>query len=299
MGALDIPESYRDLFFYVSAVFVNVSIFTISMIAYLQEDVDYTKTGLYLIPGILSAATLLFHAFEYNKIRIEPLENESGFKKLIRSMSTMASVVVGSVLLGKYILSQDAKEIETVLAICLLSIAVVGDLYNERENTVDGKSWEVKVSKYAPAIQFGYFLAGGVFVLNLVWMKDFRQFASSNVEMWVFAGVTLLIILFKMRLLHPLFKLERENILLKQFLNIILLFSFSMVYSLAGKLHKDEGDVLAENSKERNSLMIVSQVGLWIILIVTTINKINIGKNEYALPEISVEKESEFVTLQF
>ena len=250
MGALDIPESYRDLFFYVSTIFVNVSIFTISMIAYLQEDVDYTKTGLYLIPGILSAATLLFHAFEYNKIRIEPLENESGFKKLIRSMSTMASVVVGSVLLGKYILSQDAKEIETVLAICLLSIAVVGDLYNERENTVDGKSWEVKVSKYAPAIQFGYFLAGGVFVLNLVWMKDFRQFASSNVEMWVFAGVTLLVILFKMRLFHPLFKLERENILLKQFLNIILLFSFSMVYSLAGKLHKDEGDVLAENSKE-------------------------------------------------
>lgn len=299
MGVLDIPESYRDLFFYASTIFVNVCILTISIIVYQLKDADYTKTGLYLIPGFLAGGSLVYYAYEHLHETV-PDRTESAFKKLVRSMTTTSSIVVGSVLVGKYILGQDAEGVETILLIVFLSVALIGDIYNERENTVDSKSWEVNVSKYAPAFQFGYMLIGLVFILNIIWMKDFLQFASSNVDFWVFGSLTLAVVLLKSRLLwvccgEP----KTENILLKQLLNNILLFSSAMVYSLSGKLHEDEGDVLAENSKDRNSLMIVSQIGLWMTILITSLNKINIGENKEAVNKISVEKESEFVTLQF
>ncbi|MAT62919.1 MAG: hypothetical protein CL881_03880 [Dehalococcoidia bacterium] len=295
MGALDIPDSPRDVYFYLSAVGVNITILVISIIAYLLDDVDYTKTGLYLITAISSTATLLFLAGE----RWYLVDDEPWSRKLIRAMSTTVSIVVGSVVLGKYLISQDAKEVETILTICLLSVAFFGDLYNERENVVRGESWDVKLSKWKLASMFGYGVAALVLAVSIYWMTDFRQFVSSNVNMWVFLGLTFLILFYKMRFFHSCLEITRENILLKQFLNISLLFSSAMVYSLSGKIHADEGDVLAENSKDRNVLMILSYIGLFVTIAVTTVDRVNIGKEDTVAVEVSSSNKQTFRMLQF
>ena len=78
--------------------------------------------------------------------------------------------------------------------------------------------------------------------------------------------------------------------LLKDVLNTLLLFSYAALASASSKLHANTDEYLAFNGRDRNSLMIMTHVGLWASIVLVALNKTLARQSTQT---ITVEEDSE------
>jgi hypothetical protein len=291
MGFFDIPEKYRDVYYYIVTFTANAIIAATGIWFYVASEAAYSLADLKLIPIVLSVIAILYNVFTISTLLASPSEYELVTTKLIRTVPYIGGIVVGAMVIINMTINENGRSTDVVLSIILTSVSAIGSLYNERETAKPYNSWNIPVSKHQYKIRFGYFIVGCVLVMSMLWMKDLIQFSSYNVVFWVFfAMAALMIVMQVIPWDMVLFQDPTENVILKDILNTLLLFSYAALASASSKLHANTDEYLAFNGRDRNSLMIMTHVGLWASIVLVALNKTLARQSTQT---ITVEEDSE------